>query len=267
MRRVPKLSFAQGQLLLWILAGSMVAFGAMILFLRFSGVSLTTAHRDVTQFNFMPTTQQDKLLVPSTAYLLADVNDPSLMSLPSTHGFSRRAWSRKIEASQRQMGWDEPVAFLGVTPPSTPRSLLQPMPPDEAVVTAARKTAALSEEPGDQEALEPPISINQSVFRLLGGVGDRRITYAPALPAMNSTVPPTQVRVGVDAGGLVLYALLNQSSGDDSVDAKALELARQFRFEAAGDANAAPLSWGVLRFMWATQPVSATNTESVAAQH
>src|SRR5271170_5966697 len=104
MRRVPKLSLAQGQLMLWILAGSIVAFGSMFLFFRVSGVSLTAAPRDVLHINFMPTARQDPLVAHDTAYVIADVFDPSLMSLPSDHGFSKRMWARKIEASQRDLG-------------------------------------------------------------------------------------------------------------------------------------------------------------------
>jgi hypothetical protein len=51
------------------------------------------------------------------------------------------------------------------------------------------------------------------------------------------------------------------------VDAQALDIARQFRFEAEHVNTTAPLTWGVLRFLWATQPPSATNSDSVATQH
>ncbi|HVM63198.1 MAG TPA: hypothetical protein VMV72_20225 [Verrucomicrobiae bacterium] len=267
MRRVPKLSFAQGQLMLWILAGSLVAFGAMILFIRFSGVSLVTTNREVPQVYFRPTPRQDPLSVPVPADVVAEVFDPSLMSLPSVHGFSERLWARKIDAKQRDLGWDQPAAFLGVTIPGMPAPLLQPVPVDQAVVTAAEKIPALSEEASDSEALAPPMSVNQSVVRILGPLGDRSVTFTPPLPTVNSAVPPTQVRVGVDAGGLVLYTMLERSSGDDSVDGRALDLAKQFRFESARDGNASTMTWGVLRFLWAAQSASATNVENVVAQH
>jgi TonB family protein len=266
MSRVPKLSFAQGQLMLWILAGSLVAFGAMFLFFRVSGVSLTTAQREVPRINFMPTKRQDPLLVPGAAYMIADVFDPSLMSLPSAHGFSKRVWARKIDASQRDLGWNQPPAFLGVTPPIVTASLLQPVPVDVAVLAATETAPAFSEEPNDQESPEPPLSINQTAFHVLSAVEDRSVVYAPPLPTIQGVAPlvPTQVRVGVNADGLVLYALLDRSSGNDSADAQALELARKFRFEAEHDSGPSSLTWGVLRFLWATQSVSATNTDSAA---
>jgi len=269
MSRVPKLSFAQGQLMLWILAGSLVAFGAMFLFFRVSGVSLTTAPREIPRINFMPTKRQDPLLVPGPAYMIADVFDPSLMSLPSAHGFSKRVWARKIDASQRDLGWNQPPSFLGVTPPTVTASLLQPVPVDVAVLGAAENPPAVSEEPNDQEVLEPPLSINQSVYRVLSALEDRSIAYAPPLPTIQGLAPlaPAEVRVGVDADGLVLYALLDRSSGDDAVDAQALALAKRFRFEAEHNSSPSSLTWGILRFLWATQPASATNSDSAAPQH
>jgi TonB family protein len=269
MRRVPKLSFAQGQLMLWILAGSIVAFGSMFLFFRVSGVSLTAAPREVPRINFMPTPRQDPLLAHDPAYAVADVFDPSLMSLPSAHGFSRHLWSRKIEASQRDLGWNQQPAFLGVTAPGVPAPLLQPVPVDASVLSAAEKTPALSEESNDSELPEAPISINRSVYRVLGALENRSVASVPSLPTINSSAPlaPTQIRVGVNPDGLVLYALLDRSSGDDGVDTQALDIARQFRFEAEHVSSTPPLTWGILRFLWATQPPSVTNSDTAASQH
>jgi hypothetical protein len=267
MKRVRKLSFAQGQLLLWILAGSLVAFGAMFVFFRVSGVSLGTAPRESTRVLMMPTAKQNPFSSSDSRYVVADLFDPSLMTLPSAHGFSRGMWRQKIEAKQRDLGWSEQPAFLAARPTEAPTSLLEPTPVDTAVLSAAEKTFALSEESNDNEAIEPPMSINQSVLRVVNALEDRSVTYSPPLPIMNSSAPirPTQVRVGVGANGLVLYALLDRSSGDETVDAQALALARQIRFEAGHD-DSTPMAWGVLRFLWAVQVATATNGESVAAQ-
>ena len=269
MRRVPKLSFAQGQLMLWILAGSLMAFGAMFVFFRVSGVALTAAPRELPRIAWMPTAGQDPLLTPDARYVIADVFDPSLMSLPSPHGFSSGAWRQKIGATQRNLGWNEQSAFLAATPPGEPRSLLEPVPVDAAVLAAAEKTQALSEESDDVAATEPSVSVDQSVFRVLGALEDRVIVGTPTLPVISSPVPlrPTQIRVGVGGDGLVLYALLDRACGDDAVDAQALAFAGQVRFEAEHDSSAGPLTWGVLRFLWATQPPATTNVETTATQH
>jgi hypothetical protein len=268
MRRAPKLSFAQGQLLLWILAGSLVAFGVMFVFFRVSGVSLTTTPRESARVLLMPPASQNPFSSSEPRYVIADIFDPSLMTLPSAHGFSRGMWRQKIEAKQRDLGWNEQPAFLAVRAVETPGSLLEPTPVDAAVLSAAEKTPAFSEESNDNEAVELPISINQSVLRILSALEDRSVTYLPSLPTINSSGPirPTQVRVGVGADGLVLYALLDRSCGDEAVDVQALALARQVRFEVGRDDRAASLAWGVLRFLWAAQGAAGTNGENITAQ-
>jgi hypothetical protein len=281
MRRVPKLSFAQGQLMLWILAGCLVAFGSMFVFVRVSGVNLASTPRAVPRINVMFTARQDPLSPTDARYVIADVFDPSLMSLPSTHGFSSGAWTRKIEALQRSLGWNQQPAFLGASAPETPQSLLEPVPVDAAVFAAAEKTPALSQEPDDNTVPKLPLPVNQSVFRVLGALEDRIVVHAPLLPTIDSNMgqrgsgPKTwtgysqdsvQVRIGVGADGVVVYALLDHSCGDDTVDAQALALAHQFRFEAEHDTSATSLTWGVLRFLWATQPPASTNAEATATQ-
>jgi TonB family protein len=269
MKRGPKLSFAQGQLLLWILAGSLVAFGAMFVFFRVSGVSLATAPRETSRVLVMPKANQNPFSSSDPRYVIADVFDPSLMTLPSAHGFSRGMWRQKIVPTQRNLGWNEQPAFLADRPMDALRSLLEPTPVDAAVLSAAEKTPALSEESNDNEAIEPPISINQSVLRVLSALEDRGVTYLPPLPVITSSGPirPTQVRVGVGADGLVLYAVLDRSCGDEAVDAQALALVQQIRFEAERDSSSTSVTWGVLRFLWATQGATSTNGESTVAQH
>lgn len=269
MTRASKLSFGQGQLMLWILVGSLIAFGMMFLFFRVSGVALTTPPREAPHIAWMPTASQDPLSPHDPRYVMADVFDPSLMSLPSAHGFSSGAWRQKIEAAQRNLGWNQQPAFLDTSTPSQPHSLLEPTPLDTAVLSAAEKTQALSQEPSDGDATTPLVSVNQSVFRALGALEHRMVVNTPTLPTINNPMPlrPTQIRVGVGADGLVLYAVLDRSSGDDGVDEQALALARQIRFEADHDSSATSLAWGVIRFLWATQPPATTNIESTAAQH
>ena len=268
MKRVPKLSFGQGQLLLWILAGCLVAFGVMFLFFRVSGVALNTPSREVPHIAWMAPAKQNAFSPSDARYVIADVFDPSLMTLPSTHGFSRGVWRQKIEAKQRELGWNNQPAFLAVNPPEALRSLLEPTPVDTAVLSAAEKTPALSEESNDNEVVEPPVTVNESVLRVLSALEDRGITYAPPLPIISSSGPvrPTQVRVGVGADGLVLYALIDHTSGDEAVDAQGVALARQIRFEAEHDNDANTLAWGVLRFLWATQAPAGTNGVAITAQ-
>ena len=268
MARVPRPSFAQGQLMLWILVGSLIACGSMFFFFRVSGNALTSTPRKMARVAVMLTPRQDPLSSRDERYVIADFFDPSLMSLPNAHGFSSGAWRQKIEAAQRNLGWNQQPAFLDTAAPSQPHSLLEPTPLDAAVLSAAEKTEALSQEPSDSDATTPLVSVNRSVFRALGALEHRMVVNTPTLPTVNNPMPlrPTQIRVGVGADGLILYALLDRSSGDDGVDEQALALARQIRFEAEHDSSTTSMAWGVLRFLWATQPPATTNVESTAAQ-
>jgi len=254
--------------MLWILAGSLVAFGSMFVFLRVSGVTLTTTPHELPHITWMPPAHENAFSPSDPRYIIADVFDPSLMSLPSAHGFSDGAWRRKIEAAQRSLGWNDQPSFLDAAPPVEPHSLLEPTPVDVAVLAAAEKTQPFSEESNDMEGIEASVSVNQSVIRILGALEERAVVSAPPLPTINSPMPlrPTQIRAGVGADGQVLYALLDRSCGDDAVDAQALSLAGRIRFEAEHDSSVSSLTWGVLRFLWATQPPVTTNVESAAAQ-
>ncbi len=267
MKRVPKLSFVQGQLMLWILAGSLIAFGVMFLFFHVSGVSLTAAPREMPRVAWMSKASQNPFSHSDARYVIADLFDPSLMTLPSSHGFSREMWLQKIEAKQRDLGWEDVPAFLADRPMEALRSLLEPTPVDAAVLSAAEKTPAFSTESNDNEVLDAPVSINQSVLRVLSALEDRPVTYAPPLPLItgSGSVRPTQVRVGVGADGQVLYALLDHSSGDEAADTQALALAHQIRFEAERDGSGTSLAWGVLRFLWAAQGSTNANDATTAA--
>jgi len=266
MKRV-RLSFAQGQLMLWILASSLLAVVAMFAFFRVTVVPSTPPPREAPRIDWMPTSRSGQLKSTDERYVIADVLDPSLMSLPSVHGFSEDVWRKKINATQRDLGWNQKPAYLDATPSTPPPSLLEPVPLATAALSAAEKSPAQSEE-SVGEITTPPVTVNESVFHVLGELENRGVVHPPELPVLNSPTPvrPTQVRVGVGTDGLVRYALLDRSCGNDAVDIQALQFAREIRFEAEGAGVTPTLAWGLVRFLWATQAPTATNTESAAAQ-
>ena len=112
--------------MLWILVGSLLAVGSMLVFFRVTGVRLAPTPREVRRIEWMPATHSAQPSPNDERYVIADVLDPSLMSLPSPHGFSREVWERKGEAAQRSLGWDEQPAYLSVTLPGTCAVLLEP---------------------------------------------------------------------------------------------------------------------------------------------
>lgn len=253
--------------MLWILVGSVLAVVAMLAFFKVTGVPRIPLPREVPRIEWMPATLSDQPKTNDERYFIAEVLDPSLMSLPSPHGFSREVWERKNEATQRSLGWNEQPAYLKVTPPDAPSSLLEPASLDTAVLSAAEKTPAQPEE-SDAEMIQSPVTINQSVVHVLGPLENRGLVRLPELPAISSSVPlrPSQVRIGVGADGLVRYELLDRSCGSESVDAQAVGLAQQIRFEAEQGGEPSTLTWGIVRFLWATQVATTTNGESAAAQ-
>ena len=233
MKREARLSLGQGQLMLWILAGSVLAVVAMLAFFKVTGVRHVPVPREVPSIEWMPAARSEQVKTGDERYVIADVLDPSLMSLPSPHGFSREVWERKGEATQRSLGWNEQPAYLSLALPEAPSSWLEPVPLDTAVLSAAEKTPAEPEEP-DDEVDQSVVSVNQTAVHMLGPLESRGVIRLPELPVITNSVPlrPSQVRVGVGAGGLVQYALLDRSCGSDSVDAQAVALAQQLRFEA-----------------------------------
>ena len=253
--------------MLWILIGTLLAVGAMFTFFRVTGVQRVSVSREVPRIDWMAATPSSQLASNDAHYLIADLLDPSLMSLPSVRGFSRRVWERKLDPTQRSLGWNEQPAYLDAQPPDALRSLLEPESLSVAVLSAAEKQPAQSEEPYT-EADQPAMTFNRSLFRVLGPLEDREVIRAPGLPVLSSATPvrAMQVRVGVSADGLVRYALLDRSCGNETVDAQALLLARQIRFEEDPTSRPTALTWGIVRFLWATQATPATRGERAAAQ-
>jgi TonB family protein len=72
---------------------------------------------------------------------------------------------------------------------------------------------------------------------------------------------PTRVRIGVAPDGTVRFASVERSCGKETVDAQAVELAQQIRFEPVTDAKSSSLDWGVVKMLWATElpPVATGN--------
>jgi TonB family protein len=143
--------------------------------------------------------------------------------------------------------------------------LLNATPLSDVVQSATQKLAPQPEEEPEEEPSESPVAVNQSVFRITGTLETRPIVRAPHVPNISSEVPlrPTRVRVAVAADGVVRYAVLERSCGSEAVDAQALELTKQIRFEPWGAVDSQPLTWGVVRFLWATEPLAAsTNSDT-----
>ncbi len=199
-------------------------------------------------------------------YVIAEALDPSLMSLPSARGFSSKMWERGVAATHRRAEWYVRPAFLDIKVPDTIPVLLPRAPLVELVQSSVQPFAAETEEP--TETPEPPVVVNQSVFRVVGPLQERAVVWAPVLPTVTSANPlrPTRIRVGVSGDGVVRYVTLERSGGDETVDARALELVRQIRFELLRDPDSRALTWGVVRFLWATEPPAVSDKSGGGTQ-
>ncbi len=200
-----------------------------------------------------------------TLYRTAELQDPSLLSLPNAHGFSAQLWARNAVPTHRDTPWDVAPAYLDPSAPAGFRSLLDQSPLTEAVQKVEKVPAESEDEP--VETVEPTPPFDQSVFQVLGTLESRAIVLAPPLPVITSEVPlrATRVRVAVALDGTVSYAILDRSCGDDTIDARAVELAGKIRFEPLPATGPADLNWGVIRFLWATtRPGASTDAVSAA---
>jgi TonB family protein len=259
MKPHTKPTSGEGTLLLWMLIVSLLA--AVPLFFVFPNArsAKTTALSERPRIQWLPPSdmQQSGAKLP---YVVADTLDPSLMSLPSARGFSRAMWSRGAPATHRPAEWDSKPAYLDPNAPKTMPPLLNLEPLSQSVLSATEKMPGRSEET-EADSYEPPVAVNQSVFRVGGTLEARAVLRAPQLPTISneSSLRPTRVRIAVAADGLVRYATVERPSGNDAADARAVELVRQIRFEPQ-EANASDsLTWGVVRILWATEAPAATN--------
>jgi hypothetical protein len=253
---VPRFRITERQVLMLLLITSCAAFGGAFLvvgFRRQRGERLEQVAR--ARVHWMPPVSAPAAAALPAPYVLAEYFDPSLMSLPSAHGFSARMWQRNAEAPPRQFEPAPQLAWLD-PPALTPNAVVLPTPAveDAPVADAVKLPAALQEL---SELLPPEISEprRQSMLRVEGALENRQILEQPNLPTpkVDAALRATRVRVAVTADGRVRYAVLERSCGNGSVDAQALELSRRLRFDAVSAADPLALTWGMLRFLWVTQ--------------
>jgi hypothetical protein len=181
--------------------------------------------------------------------------DPTVFTLPGTHGFSGRAWLNEPERIIEVPQETEPPAWLqldttrlGTNFPSL-RALQKPFP---VGLLAAHQPQA---EPWP--IFIPPETIRtQSVFWIRGGLAERQLNP----PAVLRSWPSAQllrhsvVQVAVNPSGQVVSTRLLDRSGLVDADTNALDLARTLRFRPIAGMGT---DWGELIFQW--QTADATN--------
>jgi hypothetical protein len=257
---------AERQVLLLILLGFVLAYAGALLAVALHKKAERADMIKRPLVHWMPSATTARAADPH--YLIADLMDPSLLSLPNTHGFSHELWQRQTPAIHQTPVPDVLLAYLTPAEPDGLPSLLEQTPLTEAVRVTVDKDSAVAEDFTVNSSLEPAPVATQSVVRVDGNLTGRFVIHGSALPTIASETPlrPTEVRVGVGVDGTVRYAMLQRSCGNESVDGRAVELARTLCFEPENRPGIHALSWGLLRFFWAVRPPApATNAPPAAA--
>jgi TonB family protein len=194
-------------------------------------------------------------------YVVADLFDPSVMSLPSPHGFSRPLWQHGAPVKYRPADWGAAPSFLERVTASEMPSLLKQPPLMDAIQSMVDKGATWIEDAAVEPVTVAP-SENRTLF-LVSELAERAAVRMPSLPVVTNetALKPTRVRIGVAPDGTVRFASVERSCGKETVDAQAVELAQQIRFEPVTDAKSSSLDWGVVKMLWATElpPVATGN--------
>jgi len=199
--------------------------------------------------HYMGTTNQQ--------YIVAETQDPSLLSLPNPRGFSRQMWKHDAPAERAKTDWESAPAFLEAQNPRPFRSFVDLPKLADDLQEDAEKLEGESHE-SFPELVELPPGIDQTVVKFLGAIALRTVIQYPSLPTAKSHTPlrPTQVRIAVDPEGTVRFAMVDRSCGNQNIDQEALQISKNIRFDVQTINNDGMLTWGIAKFLWAVTNIS-----------
>jgi hypothetical protein len=201
----------------------------------------------------------------------SDANDPTLLALPGSYGFSGGAWLNFTQLEPRLTDWSEPVRWLEMDQQRLAHTFLS------FISTNTRLPLLVADLPNARAAASEPnlpeeIFRTNSTVRMEGEIAARPLLNKWTLPSRphSDLLSNSVVQVMVDLAGHVVTTTLLAGCGDDEADRLALKLANTARFTPAlkpvatrpPDDN---LSWGRIVFQWHTVPsLPPTNTSVVA---
>lgn len=267
---VPHFRVTERHILLFILVAAMLGFGGAVLFISIRKKVARTESFHKPMVRWMPPEPDGK--IKEIHYVIADLLDPSLLSLPSAHGFSRGLWQRLSPATRRDFEPRTELAYLNAETTFVFQALLEQPPLADIVQSSAEKAVAESEDATETEAVATASALDHSVAALVAPIGNRPLLQMPEVPTITTDTPlrPTRVRIAVADDGLVRYAVLDRSAGSGDpaaqADAQALELARNIRFAPETASDMSTLTWGVVKFIWATLPPPAATNDTRTAR-
>jgi TonB family protein len=193
------------------------------------------------------------------ALLLAE--DPTVLALPATRGFTGPSWLARRRVDYRPPASHDPPRFLALDTGSLGRALSSFLRENKFPASESREKGGPS---GAASTIffSPDLAATQSLARVEGDLIPRAPDEFPVLPVWPSAqvVTNSRVRVSVNAAGSVVSAVLVNRSGNAAADAAAVQTAGRLRFRPAGAdrsltrPDAGPLAWGDVVFSWAWVP-------------
>ncbi len=125
-------------------------------------------------------------------------------------------------------------------------------------VLSERANAALNPRPRRFITISPmqhTFKTQETGVIFASSIRDRVKTPYPSIPPVSAQILnqtlPTQIRLAIDAQGIIRHALIVMSSGSDDLDKQALQHIRQFKFTKLSETQNQPLTWGEVKFFWA----------------
>jgi TonB family protein len=186
-------------------------------------------------------------------YLIAEYFDPSAMSLPSPHGFSMAAWRHLAPPALESFDPERTPSYLA--PPSGLQwPVLLEETPLEGLVQAGLEPFAAEDDAASEAPVELLDTVTNSAIKIGGDLRRRTLLRNPNLPLAppNVAARVARVQVAVAMDGRVRYAVLDKSSGNNALDTEAVEIARQLQFAMESAVDPLELTWGTVRFFWAS---------------
>jgi len=188
--------------------------------------------------------------------------DPLLLALPTTQGFSGPAWLQFSPPDYQLPEATNPVYWLSLDPPALAGTFRT------FVATNAVTPARAADRPLPRLTRFEPAQTAEPIrtksrLVITDDLAARPLLSPDVLPsfAFGDILSNTVVRVAVDADGRASFVMLINQSGSRQADAYAEDFVRKARFRALRlspglTPATAPLTWGRCVFRWHTIPAN-----------
>jgi hypothetical protein len=194
-----------------------------------------------------------QLRLADPASELVALDDPTLFALPHANDFATAYWQRPPTLKLREFRWTEPSGLLPLPTATLGAHFSQFMQTNPTIgLQLDFKPSPALAEPIVPPGSIPPAASTLQIAGPLAGSALLNPVNLPPIP-FNDVLPPSKVQVIAGIDGVIVSAILLESSGDDEADRQALAMGNRLRF---GPADR--LRFGELIFNWHTVPPAAT---------